>query len=100
MGWQSESDMLIEVHHEYLVLRIAGTREGHSRCDYFGTLGRHAAAVIDDQPYSHRNIFVTEILDLLWNAILEYLKIALAEAGYETAFTVLNRGVKVHHANV
>ena len=69
--------MFIEVHHEDLVLRIAGAREGQAGVNDLRALRPHTSAVIHHQAGRDRYVFMAEILDLLRNAVFVNLEILL-----------------------
>ena len=54
----------------------------------------HAAAVIDDQPQRHGNVFALEQLDLLQDAVLENLKRALRQVGDQVPALIGNRHIQ------
>jgi hypothetical protein len=58
--------------------------------DHVCALLSHASAVIDDQPDSNRNIFMTEVFDLLKDVILINLKAVFFEARDERIVPVHN----------
>jgi hypothetical protein len=51
-----DRNVVIEIHDEHLILRIAGLCEGGHCRRYFRKVGAHAAAVIDDQAHGHGSI--------------------------------------------
>src|SRR5689334_108366 len=92
--------MLIEVDEEHLVFRVAGGREGQRCRDHLGSLGTHAAAVVDDKTHSHGNVFVTEMPDRLRNAVLKNLKRTFGQSGNRSTATVKHRSVQYYLSNV
>ena len=64
-------NIVIEVDDEHFVLRIAGMREGGDGGGYFGELGAHATAVIDDEAHGDGSIFLLEQSELLRAAVFK-----------------------------
>ena len=60
-----QNKIAIEINHEYLVLRIAGSHQVQRRRVHAWALQTHRARVIDHDPQRHRNILPAERIDAL-----------------------------------
>ena len=52
--------LVVEIHHERFVLRIAGLNERERCVVHLRALLAHAAAIVDYQAHRHRNVFAGE----------------------------------------
>ncbi len=75
VGRQAKGNVLVEVHDKDFILGVTRSREGLSTGNHLVTLCAHAAAVVNDQAYRHRNVFMCEILDFLKDSAFVYPKI-------------------------
>src|ERR1700723_493346 len=78
---QLEPDLIVKIHDEHLVLRIARLCEGGNRSGDLRQLGPHAAAVVNNQAYSYRGVAALKNGDFLLSPILVYLEVVLTESG-------------------
>ena len=85
---QTQGGAFIEINDEHLVLRVTGAGKGQ-RCggDFFA-FAAHAAAVIHDQPYRCRHVFVLKDPNRLRHSVFEHLEAASFEPGGESASAV------------
>src|SRR5580704_10125183 len=66
-----QPDVIIEVHNEHFVLRIAGMRESGDGGGDFGELGTHAAAVVNDEADGNGSIFLLKESEFLRAAVFK-----------------------------
>src|ERR1700719_1043793 len=92
--------MLVEIHHEHLVLWIAGAGKLQSSGNDQSTLAGHASAVVNHEAYRYRQVLVAEMLDLLACSVLINLKVVFVESGNKNAFAVLCRCVQDHQIGI
>src|ERR1700733_620832 len=85
---QLKPDLIVEIHDEHLVLRIAGLCECGYRGGHFRQLGAHAAAVVNDQAHRYRGVPLLKDGDFLLSPILEYLEVSLIESGDQISVLV------------
>ncbi len=97
VGGKAKRNILVEIDHEHLVLRVAGAGKRQGRGNNISALRSHASTVVDDQADRDRDIFMTEIFDLLKHSVLVNLKVVLAESGNRSAFVVLHGCVQDDH---
>ena len=89
---QLEPDLIVEIHDEHLVLRIAGLSKGRNRCGHFRELGAHAAAVVNHQAHGHRRVAALKQGDFLQSSVLVHLEVFQIKPGNEIV-------VRVGHSN-
>ena len=92
--------MVIEIDYKHLVLRIAGARKCHRCGDYVGAFRAHASAVINKNANRDRDIFMTEVLDLLQYAVFMNLEIVFVEPGDESIMPVKNCRAQNDHVGI
>src|SRR5512140_2122245 len=97
---EPEGHILIEVDDEHLVVLIAGPHERAGAGNHIRDLRPHAPAVIDNQAYRDRNIFVAEQPDGLPDAVFIELKILLAEIGDQATLAVADRSLQNYQVDV
>ena len=66
--------LVVEIHDEGFVLRIAGLHKRHRGGVYLLALFAHAAAVIDHQAHGYGNIFASEDGNILLDLFSKTLK--------------------------
>ena len=71
--------VIIEIHHEHFVLRIAGMCEGVHRGNDSRELATHASAVVNDESHGNRSVAFIEYRDLLQLPVFKDAKIVLLE---------------------
>ena len=87
---EAKGNVVTEIDNKHLILRITGTGECQSRVYNIVALGLHASAVIHKNADCDRDIFVSEVLDLLQYAVLINMKIVFAKSGNERVMVVKN----------
>ena len=92
--------MVIEIDYKHLVLRIAGARKCHRCGDYVGAFRAHASAVINKNANRDRDIFMTEVLDLLQYAVFIDLEIVFVEPGDQSIMPVKNCRAQNDHVGI
>ena len=86
--WKAERYIFIEMNHEHLIFGIAGAGKRQGRGNHFTALRSHGSAVVDDQAYRDRDIFVAETFNLLGNSVLVNLKVFFGEFRNRSTFAV------------
>ena len=94
-----EEVLFVEVHHEDLVLRIAGLHQVDGGGVHRRTLFAHGAGIVDDDAHRDGNVFAAERGDLLRLAVFEYGEVALGQVGDQTIVIVHHGGVQGDFVN-
>ncbi len=86
--------LVVEIHHEHLVLRVGSAHQIERRLFHAAPLLAHTAAVVDHHAQRYRNVFPPEYFDALLGPVLVDLEGALREIGQQLAFLVHDAGVQ------
>src|SRR5690348_7752553 len=97
---QAQRHVLVEVHHEHLVLGVAGPDERPGGGGYLAEFLPHAPTVVDDQADGDGRVFVPEQTNRLKSAVLVKLKIVLFEARNGLTRPVSYRGLQHHQVKL
>ena len=88
--------LVVEIHYEDLILRIAGTHQVQGSFVYLVALFPHGAGIVDHDSHGYGNILMPEVRDGLRLAILEHRKSILLQVRDQVLFVVNYRGVQHH----
>jgi hypothetical protein len=90
-GGEPQADLLVEVHHKHLVVRIARFDKCQRRDDNTRPLVPHAAAVVHHQAHGYGDIFRLEQRDPLKAPGFKHLKVVSSQTGHEVSGSVGDR---------
>ena len=97
---KAQRNMLVEIDHEQLILRVAGARKGQGGASHIRTLGSHAPTTVNHQSNGDRKVFVAERFNLLQNLIFIDLEGFVGESGDWNALVVSHTCAQDNQAHV
>src|SRR5712692_10351027 len=92
--------VVVEVHHEAFVRRIAGAHEDQRRGVDALALVAHAAAVVNHQAKTHRNVFALEDREFLLHLVFKHAELFLFQSIGKAAAVVEHGRVQDHQVDV